>query len=110
MSSSETSDMDEEQPVAERYREAAELALEQLEWVIRFFYRLRKSSIAEVLEQNRRTIVSAMDFDAPWTPTANGFGLASASDRTTRSSAMSTPAGVVLVLTTRSEHGGLRSD
>jgi hypothetical protein len=49
--------MDEEQPVAERYREAAELALEQLEWVIRFFYRLRKSSIAEVLEQNRRTIV-----------------------------------------------------
>jgi hypothetical protein len=57
MSSSETSDMDEGQRIAERYREAAELALEQLEWVIRFLYRLQKSSIAEALEKNRRTIV-----------------------------------------------------
>ena len=57
MNSSKTSDMDEEQPIAERYREAAELALEQLEWAITFLYRLRKSSIAEALEKNRRTIV-----------------------------------------------------
>jgi hypothetical protein len=57
MSSSETSDMDEEQRIAERYREAAELALEQLERAISLLYRLQKSSIAEVLEKNRRTIV-----------------------------------------------------
>ena len=49
--------MDEEQRIAERYREAAELALEQLEWVISLLYRLQKASIAEVLERNRRTIV-----------------------------------------------------
>ena len=57
MSWSEASDMDEEQRIAERYREAAELALEQLEWVISLLYRLQKASIAEVLERNRRTIV-----------------------------------------------------
>jgi len=57
MSPPEANDMDEEQPVAERYREAAELALEQLQWAISFLYRLQKSSIAEALEKNRRTIV-----------------------------------------------------
>jgi hypothetical protein len=57
MSSSERSDMDEEQPTAEHYRKAAELALEQLEWVISLLYRLHKSSIAEALEKNRRTVV-----------------------------------------------------
>jgi hypothetical protein len=57
MSWSEASDMDEEQRIAERYREAAELALEQLEWVISLLYRLQKSNIAEVLDKNRKTIV-----------------------------------------------------
>jgi hypothetical protein len=57
MSWSEASGMDEEQRIAERYREAAELALEQLEWVISLLYRLQKSNIAEVLDKNRKTIV-----------------------------------------------------
>jgi hypothetical protein len=41
----------------ERYREAAKLAIEQLEWVISCLYRLQKFNIAESLEKNRRTIV-----------------------------------------------------
>jgi len=57
MSSREASDMDEEQRRAERYREAAEVALEQLELVIGLLHRLRRSSIAEALEKNRTTIV-----------------------------------------------------
>jgi hypothetical protein len=57
MSPPEANDMDEGQRIADRYREAAELALEQLQWAINFLYRLQKSSIAEALEKNRRTIV-----------------------------------------------------
>jgi hypothetical protein len=57
MSSREASDMDEEQRRAERYREAAEVALEQLELVIGLLHRLRRSNIAEALEKNRTTIV-----------------------------------------------------
>jgi hypothetical protein len=57
MSSREASDMNEEQRRAERYREAAEVALEQLELVIGLLHRLRRSNIAEVLEKNRTTIV-----------------------------------------------------
>jgi len=49
--------MDEEQRRAERYREAAEVALEQLELVIGLLHRLRRSNIAEALEKNRTTIV-----------------------------------------------------
>jgi hypothetical protein len=57
MSSRGASDMDEEQRRAERYREAAEVALEQLELVIGLLHRLRRSNIAEALEKNRTTIV-----------------------------------------------------
>jgi hypothetical protein len=57
MSSRGASDMDEEQRRAERYREAAEVALEQLELVIGLLHRLRRSNIVEVLEKNRTTIV-----------------------------------------------------
>jgi hypothetical protein len=57
MSSREASDMDEEQRRAERYREAAEVALKQLELVIGLLHRLRRSNIAEALEKNRTTIV-----------------------------------------------------
>ena len=57
MSSREASDMGEEQRRAERYREAAEVALEQLELVIGLLHRLRRSNIAEALEKNRTTIV-----------------------------------------------------
>ena len=41
----------------ERYREAAKLAIDQLEWVIRLLHRINKSEIADALEKNRRTIV-----------------------------------------------------
>jgi hypothetical protein len=57
MSSRGASDMDEGQRRAERYREAAEVALEQLELVIGLLHRLRRSNIAEALEKNRTTIV-----------------------------------------------------
>jgi hypothetical protein len=57
MSSRGASDMDEEQRRAERYREAAEVALEQLELVIGLLHRLRRSNIAEALEKNRTTVV-----------------------------------------------------
>jgi hypothetical protein len=41
----------------ERYREAAYAALDQLDWAIKFFYRIQKSEIADVLEKNRRAII-----------------------------------------------------
>ena len=49
--------MNQERRDGERYREAAKLAIEQLEWVIRLLHRIRKPEIADRLEQNRRTIV-----------------------------------------------------
>jgi len=42
----------------ERYREAAYAALDQLDWAIKFFYRIQKSEIADVLEKNRRAIIA----------------------------------------------------
>jgi len=48
--------MNQEQRDAKRYSEAANLALEQLDWVIGLLHQLRKPAIAEVLEKNRRTI------------------------------------------------------
>jgi hypothetical protein len=42
---------------APRYREAAELALEQLEWCIGYLRQIRKPRIAKALEANRATIV-----------------------------------------------------
>jgi hypothetical protein len=50
--------MSREQHPVERYREAAFAALDQLDWTIKFLHRIRKSQIAHVLEQNRRTIIS----------------------------------------------------
>lgn len=41
---------------ARRYREAAELALEQLDWCIAYLRRIRKPNIARALEANRREI------------------------------------------------------
>jgi hypothetical protein len=41
---------------AERLREAAELALDQLQWCVNYLYRIRKRSLAERLEQNRARI------------------------------------------------------
>jgi hypothetical protein len=41
----------------ERYRKAAEAALESLDWTINYFHRIRKSKVAEVLQENRKEIV-----------------------------------------------------
>jgi hypothetical protein len=41
-----------------RYREAAELAIEQLDWIINYLRRIHKPQIAKALQQNRDTIVS----------------------------------------------------
>jgi len=43
---------------AERYRKAAELALEQLEWSINYLHQIGRSRIANVLAQNRKTIIT----------------------------------------------------
>lgn len=41
----------------ERYREAATLALDHLQWCITYLYGIRKGSIARALEKNRATII-----------------------------------------------------
>jgi hypothetical protein len=41
---------------AERYRLAAEEALNQLDWCVSYLYRIRKGSIAKVVEKNRAVI------------------------------------------------------
>jgi thiamine pyrophosphate-dependent acetolactate synthase large subunit-like protein len=41
---------------AERYREAAELALDQLEWCINYLNRIRKPTLAKGLKANREQI------------------------------------------------------
>jgi len=45
---------------AERYREAAALALDQLQWCINYLYRIRKSGIAKGLERNREQILGQL--------------------------------------------------
>ena len=45
---------------AKQYREAAELALDQLQWAINYLYRIGKSAIAERLERNREHILSEL--------------------------------------------------
>ena len=40
----------------ERYRAAAEAALDQLDWCIAYLHRIRKSPIADVLARNRSEI------------------------------------------------------
>jgi len=41
---------------AERYRQAAEVALQQLEWTIRYLERIRKTEIARALADNHASI------------------------------------------------------
>jgi hypothetical protein len=43
---------------AERYREAAELALDQLRWCIEYLYRIRKPTLAKGLKRNREHILA----------------------------------------------------
>lgn len=40
-----------------RYRKAAHLAIEQLDWVIGYLHRIRKHELARALQRNRATIV-----------------------------------------------------
>jgi hypothetical protein len=47
---------DRRQAEAERYRAAAEAALEQLDWCIAYLHRIRKSPIAAALARNRSEI------------------------------------------------------
>ena len=42
--------------VVDRYRQAAEVALDQLEWAIRYLERIRKPEIARVLAKNHAHI------------------------------------------------------
>jgi len=46
---------------AERYRLAAEEALDQLDWCVNYLYRIRKGRIAKVIEKNRSVIRREMD-------------------------------------------------
>lgn len=39
-----------------RYRRAAEEALDQLEWCVNYFHRIRKSRVADAIDKNRRHI------------------------------------------------------
>ena len=41
---------------AERYREAAEATLDQLDWCIGYLHRIRKSALADALARNRSEI------------------------------------------------------
>ena len=41
---------------AQRYRKAAELALDQLQWCVNYLYRIRKPTLAKQLERNREHI------------------------------------------------------
>jgi hypothetical protein len=43
-----------------RLREAAETAIDQLDWVISYFHRIRKHQLATSLKRNRDTIVKRM--------------------------------------------------
>jgi hypothetical protein len=45
---------------AERYREAAELALDQLGWCVNYLYRIRKPTLAERLDRNREFILAGL--------------------------------------------------
>jgi hypothetical protein len=45
---------------AERYREAAELALDQLQWCIDYLYRIRKPTLAKGLKANREHILAQL--------------------------------------------------
>lgn len=55
--STEERDLDRE---IERYREAANVALDQLDWCINYLYHVRKAGIARVLARNRKKILERM--------------------------------------------------
>jgi hypothetical protein len=44
-----------------RYRDAAELALGQLEWIVGYLHQARKSELAQALDRNRKQIMEEID-------------------------------------------------
>jgi hypothetical protein len=44
----------------ERYREATDSALGQLEWIVGYLHEIRKPEIARTLDRNRRQILKDM--------------------------------------------------
>jgi hypothetical protein len=49
-------DVDEKQAEADRYRKAAEDALQQLDWAIGYLHGIRKTEISKALAKNRSHI------------------------------------------------------
>jgi hypothetical protein len=49
-----------------RYQDAAEAALDQLEWAIDYLRRIRKQKIAKALDANRAAIVSQSGLKRGW--------------------------------------------
>jgi len=49
-------DVDEKQDEADRYRKAAEDALQQLDWAIGYLHGIRKTDISKALAKNRSYI------------------------------------------------------
>lgn len=47
----------------ERYRDAAERALDQLQWCINYLYGIRKGRLASGLAKNRATIIDRYRMD-----------------------------------------------
>lgn len=54
-----TDDRDRDSEI-ERYRAAAMQTLDQLQWCINYLHRIRKASIAKVLERNRSQILKRL--------------------------------------------------
>jgi hypothetical protein len=52
---------------AQRYQEAAEAALDQLEWAAAYLRRIRKPRIAKALESSRAAIIEQYGLDRGWT-------------------------------------------
>ena len=53
-------DIDEKQAEADRYRQAAEDALQQLDWAIGYLHGIRKTEISKALAKNRSHIRSSL--------------------------------------------------
>ena len=41
----------------ERYRKTADVALEQLEWIVGYLHKIRKPNIARAVDRNRKQII-----------------------------------------------------
>ena len=55
------------QTQAQRYQEAAEAALDQLEWTAAYLRRIRKPKIAKALEASRASIIEQYKLNRSWT-------------------------------------------